>query len=720
MSETNGGSVAGVLLLVLGVAAGVWVLCSLTGAEIEPTSYTGEVGDITLALALDPAQHSLEMSSRFEWTPGKADTLFFLLNKELTFTGAEIEGRGSVKPEWIVGGASKTPWLRRLNGNRNAEASEDDVAALYAIPVEPSARPLTIRIDYRGEIYDEVDVASFSRWEIADETSGLIDERGAFLTPMSGFYPRFPGDDDIHRFHSTIQHPSNWEAIAEGKIVEQTDSTVTFDSEHPIDGTYIIAGPYKVATRNVGGVEAAMYYYEGGEDLTDRYLDATVRYLHRYNEQLGPYAFSRFSTVENWFPTGYGMPTYTLLGSQVLRLPFIIYTSFGHEICHNWWGNGVYVDYESGNWCEGVTTYCADYSYKEDRGPEDARGYRLDVNRDYTEYVAHGDEEDFPLTEFTSRTTAGTRTIGYGKSMMVFHMMRNRIGDKPFWAALRDVYENKKFEKASWGDFFDAFTRHGGEPLGWFREQWVERAGAPALAVSNVSVKQETGKYLIEFDVSQVQEGEKYKLDIPLRLTFSGGSVEESILHMGQTALYHARIECSKRPLALDLDPNMELFRVLDPREASPTLAGFYGAESPVILISDTSPDVLDAYRALADAFNRRGDAMVLLASEATDELLAGRAVLVLGEEVGAQRREVMLAGVDDDADALAMVYAWRDENDPRRVHLSIWGDSPEALAPLGRKLPHYGKYGYLIFTGGENIGKGRWPVTDSPLHVRL
>jgi hypothetical protein len=38
----------------------------------------------------------------------------------------------------------------------------------------------------------------------------------------------------------------------------------------------------------------------------------------------------------------------------------------------------------------------------------------------------------------------------------------------------------------------------------------------------------------------------------------------------------------------------------------------------------------------------------------------------------------------------------------------------------LARKLPHYGKYGYLGFEGEEptNVLKGEWPVVSSPLSV--
>ena len=44
------------------------------------------------------------------------------------------------------------------------------------------------------------------------------------------------------------------------------------------------------------------------------------------------------------------MASLTLLGPRVIRLPFIFKSSYPHEILHNWWGNGVYVDYASGNW----------------------------------------------------------------------------------------------------------------------------------------------------------------------------------------------------------------------------------------------------------------------------------------------------------------------------------------------------------------------------------
>ncbi len=51
-----------------------------------------------------------------------------------------------------------------------------------------------------------------------------------------------------------------------------------------------------------------------------------------------------------------------------------------------------------------------------------------------------------------------------------------------------------------------------------------------------------------------------------------------------------------------------------------------------------------------------------------------------------------------------------------------VASDMPDALSGLGRKLPHYHKYSYLIFEGAEpaNIAKGRWPVLDSPMMLYI
>ena len=57
-----------------------------------------------------------------------------------------------------------------------------------------------------------------------------------------------------------------------------------------------------------------------------------------------------------------------------------------------------------------------------------AEQYRLKAPQRYSNFAAAG--HDLPLLAFTSRHNDASQSIGYSKSLMVFHMLRNELGDK--------------------------------------------------------------------------------------------------------------------------------------------------------------------------------------------------------------------------------------------------------------------------------------------------
>jgi len=48
--------------------------------------------------------------------------------------------------------------------------------------------------------------------------------------------------------------------------------------------------------------------------LANKYLEATSRYISLYDRLIGPYPYKKFALVENFWETGFGMPSFTLLG----------------------------------------------------------------------------------------------------------------------------------------------------------------------------------------------------------------------------------------------------------------------------------------------------------------------------------------------------------------------------------------------------------------------
>ena len=69
-----------------------------------------------------------------------------------------------------------------------------------------------------------------------------------------------------------------------------------------------------------------------------------------------------------------------------------------------------------------------------------------------------------------------------------------------------------------------------------------------------------------------------------------------------------------------------------------------------------------------------------------------------------------------------SLVITLRNSIHRSQVMVFLATEKIKALPGLSRKLPHYGKYSYLVFDGHEptNIKKGQWSITESPLIINL
>ncbi len=125
----------------------------------------------------------------------------------------------------------------------------------------------------------------------------------------------------------TIHTPVGWEPVTQGERIRHEvvgDELVTvWKADKPADGLILIANKYHVSEQQFGDVTSYTYFLDDEPKLVETYMERTGAYLEMYQEMIGPYPYAKFATVENWFPTGYGMPSWTLLGGTVLRLPFI-------------------------------------------------------------------------------------------------------------------------------------------------------------------------------------------------------------------------------------------------------------------------------------------------------------------------------------------------------------------------------------------------------------
>jgi Peptidase family M1 domain len=592
-------------------------------------------------------------------------------------------------------------------------------------------------VSYAGAIYHPIEQdGNTQAWDF-QETPGTIGDNGVYLSGTSGWYPDF--GSTLVTFDLDVKLPGSWDAVSQGERAryarEKLATFVSWKSPEPQESIYLIAATFTQYARSAVPVEAMVFLRTPDKELADKYLDATTRIIAMYNGLIGPYPYKKFALVENFWETGFGMPSFTLLGPTVIRLPFIINTSYPHEILHNWWGNSVYPVYEKGNWSEGITAYLADHLMREQQGG--GAEYRIATLQKYADYVLGG--KDFPLTRFRSRHDPSTEAVGYGKSLMFFHMLRRELGDPVFKKGLREFYRSYKFRFADFDDIRTTFETASGKDLKQEFNQWVNRTGAPQLKVAEPFVVPEADGYILTAIIEQTQPGEAYRLRIPIAITLRGQEYAfQTILGMDGKKL-GIKLSLPAQPLRFDIDPEFDLFRRLDRDEIPPAISQALGSKKMLIILpAATDQALLNGYRKFAQSLAQSGpDETTVKLDTEISKLPLDRAITVIGwENRFAADAVEALSGYD--VRIIGKYVRIGDTSVPRKNHSFVFtsrlpgnrnmaislitADIPQSLIGLASKLPHYHKYSYLVFKGLEpaNVAKGRWPVEASPLTVFL
>lgn len=604
----------------------------------------------------------------------------------------------------------------------------------YRLRLAPGNKRFTLR--YTGAIQHRLARPGDAYGKTERATPGAISADGVYLTGRSYWYPHFAGT--LSTFSMEVALPVGWRAVSQGSngevAVSQGAARTRWHELKPQEEIYLVAGRYHEYRHEDTEPAALVFLRSPDAALAKKYLDATQRYVELYSQLLGSYPYKKFALVENFWETGYGMPSFTLLGPRVIRLPFIIYSSYPHEILHNWWGNSVYVATHGGNWSEGLTAYLADHLLAEQRG----RGteYRRGVLQKYADYA--GEAREIALTDFWGRHNEASQAIGYGKALMLFHMLRLRLGDDAFVRALRHFHKTYQFRAASYSDIRRAFEAVSGADLSAEFAQWVERIGAPRLQVGELRVHRDGDTHRLVGVLKQTQSGPSYKLSVSVAIYLEGEAQPVRTNVVLDAREHQFEVSLRSRPWLVLVDPEFDVFRRLDRREIPPSLGQLFGAERVLIVVPAQAPtQVRERYRDLAERWTQGAGDIHWRWDNTLEKLPSDRSVWLFGwanrfrsklasaaskYDFSLAQDSVSIGGRAVTRSAEAVVIAARHPRDGAYAIAWLACDNPAAFAGLARKLPHYGKYSYLVFEGNDprNVLKGQWPVIDSPLRVTL
>ncbi len=587
-------------------------------------------------------------------------------------------------------------------------------------------------IKYEGDIASAIEQSEENYQRGFSESPGIISKKGVYLAGSTFWVPTFK--NSLMTFDLTAVLPEGWKTVSQGeRMKESVENGLHTDQwfcDKPQEEVFLIAAEFnEYSYRMNNGVMAMAFLRTPDEGLANRYLEVTEQYMNMYEELIGKYPYSKFALVENFWETGYGMPSFTLLGEKIIRFPFILHSSYPHELLHNWWGNSVYVDFSKGNWCEGITAYEADHLIKEQRGQ--GVDYRRSTLQKFTDFV--NPENDFPIRKFASRYDGPSEAIGYGKALMMWHMVRRKLGDENFKKGMSLFNENFKFKFASFDDIRNSLEEVSDVDLKPFFHQWVDRTGAPALAIKEVKTDSYNDKFRIFLTLEQTQDSAIFNIDVPVAVATKKG-VEHLVFNMDKR-VQEFQMDMEAKPLKLVVDPQYDVFRTLDPAEVPPALSKIWASRQNVFILPQNAGEAnKKLYRELAEKWKAAdNDDFEIVYDDETDELPKDKTAWIVGfenrfagtvndalKEYGAafEKDSVKYKGktLPKEGNSFALTVFVRGDESKSMFFISPGKE--EAIDGLIRKLPHYGKYSYLAFEGDEpvNIAKGQWPVINSPL----
>ncbi len=607
----------------------------------------------------------------------------------------------------------------RLDG-RSIPYRFDAAAAQLRVETPSDWREHLLEIHYSCRFDDPLPHSTLNTDNPGYGVSGTITEGGAFILAGAYWYPQSPRDRSMQL---SVEAPRGFLAVVSGDLIEHRDlpqQTISrWHCDPIVEALSLVVGPYLHRVRPLNRIGAATYFTAQLDHLSPTYLTAAAGYLQLYTDLFGPYAFRQFAVVENFFPTGYGFPGFTLIGGQVLQLPFIPQTSLGHEIAHCWWGNGVLVDSRQGNWAEGLTTYVAEHLYKERASAAHAVVQRQEWLRNYASLVPA--DRDMALSDFIGRTDPVTKTVGYDKSAMLFHMLRRTVGDAVFWRTLRDVYAERRFRETAWSDLQAAFEAHSGKALDAFFTQWLERAGAPRLFLDRIETLRTPEGWTVRGRVGQTKP--VYTLLVPLQLSDGSRTLSQTLLLDSLWGDFE--FISPAPPLQFTVDAEADLFRRLAPEELPATVNALRSAPRMTIAVAPHSGTGMEAADILQTAL---GFGSAEIVKGQTDPRTVEGALILIDPPADPDRwnaafpalafseNHFTLEGRSYPRGQFSFFGVFNLNRHPVAVYLPT-GDRSAARS-VTAKISHYGNYSYLVFDGAHNRLKGVWPAVDSPLQV--
>jgi aminopeptidase N len=315
-------------------------------------------------------------------------------------------------------------------------------------------------------------------------------------------FPCFDQPDIKARVSLRLTTPSEWSAVANGRLLEKRTgpSTVHVFSESEPISTYLIAfaaGPW--ATRTATASSRPITLYARRSRIAEAEVDSIILANDRAATWLEGYFASKFPfqkldvVLAPAFPFG-GMEHPGAIfyneNSFIYREPPTLSQRLGrtstiyHEVAHQWFGDLVTMRWFDDLWLkEGFATYMA-AKMQAALDPKSEAWKTFYLRNKPNAYSVDATSGTTPVWQQLANLDQAKSNYGaivYNKAPSVLKQLDYLVGEQAFQTGLRRYLEKHAYANATWRDLLDAIGAAAGRSLSDWGSQYILRPGMPVL-----------------------------------------------------------------------------------------------------------------------------------------------------------------------------------------------------------------------------------------------
>jgi hypothetical protein len=312
--------------------------------------------------------------------------------------------------------------------------------------------------------------------------AGAISPNNVTLT-NDYWYPlvnRWPTTYDL-----TVEHPAEWEVIAQGNKIETKPSKggveTTYKMDLPAVYWSFTVGKMRHIETDLDGLRHHVWSTNLTEDKMRYQPRFNAHILNFYSRSFGAYPFKQWGSLDSPTYGGGALEAYSFATYGEGWLP----DADPHEPAHTWFGGILPNTYLRSFWNEGFAVWSEGFYERECAlgSTEDRRAAFVKDCRASEDYNAA------PLLASGVSIGGPASSLGYGKSGDVLAMLEQLIGTSNLLDAIKEwVRVHPKGTPAEWEEF-EAIVLRRNQSLALkdFFDDWFRRPGFASVSVTGLS-----------------------------------------------------------------------------------------------------------------------------------------------------------------------------------------------------------------------------------------